>query len=74
MKLFGHGRVDFGCSGKVCMSFVDLLLRYFIDFQSINASAVLIDYLYNIFQELLQTFALELKTDQVPGIVSLRLE
>jgi hypothetical protein len=46
----------------------------FVEFDGVDALAVLVDQLHHVFEEGVQTLALEIKTDQVARVVSLRFE
>lgn len=45
-----------------------------VELDGIDALAVLVDQLHHVFQEGVQALALEIETDQVTCVVSLRLE
>lgn len=54
--------------------FAEVVSVEFVELYGVDALAVLIDQLHHIFQKGVQALALEIETDQVSCIVSLRLQ
>ncbi len=69
----GECGIKFSCIEKVLVMFTEVISVEFVEFDGVDALAVLVDQLDHVFEEGVETFTLEIKTDQVARIVSLCL-
>lgn len=57
---FGKRRVELCCGDEGKVAFAYFFSGYLIDFESVDSLAVLVDELYNLFEEVLKTITLKI--------------
>jgi hypothetical protein len=70
----GEGGIEFGGVDKGDVALADFLRGHFIEFEDVDALTVLVDQLHDVLQEVVQTLALEIQTDQVSSVVTLSFQ